>query len=606
MENLAVRTLVSQLADDLSWLEEHCRRQPTPPAGEEKGKGEGAGAGQLRLAAALTRNCIGPFLDGQPPLPLHVAVVGGAGAGKSTVANLLSGTSLAEANPQAGFTRHPIAYTSANGSGTWPSHLGFLGPLQRLTKPSPSSLDADVYQVRRVPADPTTISLLEQYVVWDCPDMTTWAATGYMPRLLEVAALADVVVYVASDERYNDEVPTQFLQVLLRAGKAVLICLVKMKEADAPAFLGHFKDEVLNKMPAGPVACLTVPQLTPDQLADPAHLAKRHQIPLFNQVAVLGSPPDTARKRSVRSAMNYLLTAQDELLSSARNDLAALQSWRSLVQEGQIEFDGRYRREYLATERFHRFDEALVRLLELLELPGIGRILGAALYIVRTPYRLLRGLFSRALRRPDVATLPERPVMEQALAGWLDFLRKEAARRADRHPVWAHLNKGFASGLADLARDRFEQGFRAFQLSQADEADRTARAIYEELLKHPVALNTLRGTKFTLEIASITGAVLTAGHNYILDFVLVPLAASVTHQLVELLGKGYVDSQRELARARQQALVGQYVSGPLAEWLAQWPSTGGSAYERLQLALRRIPADLQQLADSVTRKIASS
>jgi hypothetical protein len=595
MDNLAVRSLTSQLADDLAWLEDHCRRQPE----------QANHAGRLRLAAALVRNCIGPFLDGQPPVPLHVAVVGGAGAGKSTVANFLSGATLAETNPQAGFTRHPIAYTGTNGSGPWPSHLGFLGPLQRLTRPSPSSLDADVYQVRRVPADPTAFSLLQHFVVWDCPDMTTWAATGYVPRLLEVAALADVVVYVASDERYNDEIPTQFLRELLRAGKAVLVCLVKMKEEDAPAFVEHFRGEVLATMPAGAIACLTVPHLTAAQLADPVHLAKKYQIPLINQVAVLGEPAPVARQRSVRSAMNYLLTGQDELLSVARSDLAALQSWRGLVQEGQVEFDTRYRREFLTTERFHRFDEALVRLLELLELPGVGRVISTALYVVRTPYRLLKGLFSKALRRPEVPSMPERPVMEQALSGWIDLLRKEAARRADTHAVWAHIDKGFGSGLGELARERFEEGFRAFQLSLADEADRTARAIYEELQRRPAALNTLRGTKFALEVASITGAVLTAGTHFVLDFLLVPLAASVTHQLVELLGKQYVDNQRELARHRQQALVTQYVSGPLAEWLAQWPSTGGSAYERLQLALRRIPSALQQLDAAVKRAMTA-
>ena len=31
------------------------------------------------------------------------------------------------------------------------------------------------------------------------------------------------------------------------------------------------------------------------------------------------------------------------------------------------------------------------------------------------------------------------------------------------------------------------------------------------------------------------------------DVVLVPLAASITHQLVELLGRSYVDNQREQA-----------------------------------------------------------
>ena len=141
---------MAQMADDLGWLEQHSRARD----------GQARAAGQLRLAAALVRNCAGPLLDGQEPVPLHVAVVGGAGAGKSTVANMLSGAVAAEANPQAGFTRHPIAYASANGV-SWPAHLGFLGPLQRLTRASPSSVDADVYQVRQVPQDLRAIGRLE-------------------------------------------------------------------------------------------------------------------------------------------------------------------------------------------------------------------------------------------------------------------------------------------------------------------------------------------------------------------------------------------------------------------------------------------------------------
>src|SRR3954454_8713963 len=156
MDHLAARSLTSQLADDLGWLEDHCRRQPE----------QANHAGHLRVAAALVRNCVGPFLDGQPAVPLHVAVVGGAGAGKSTVANLLSGAVMAEANPQAGFTRHPIAYTSANGSGTWPAQVGFLGALQRLGPAGPASLDADVYQIRRVTDSPGSFTLLQNFVVW--------------------------------------------------------------------------------------------------------------------------------------------------------------------------------------------------------------------------------------------------------------------------------------------------------------------------------------------------------------------------------------------------------------------------------------------------------
>jgi len=591
------RALTSQVSDDYSWLEQYCRSQPE----------QAPHAGQLRLAAALVRNTIGPFLDGQTPTPLHVIVVGGAGAGKSTIVNLLTGVVAAEANPQAGFTRHPIAYTSANGVITWPAHVGFLGPLQRLTQPSPASVDQDVYQVRKVPTDNFSQQLLKDFVVWDCPDMTTWAAGNYVPRLLEVCGLADVLVYVASDERYNDEVPTQFLKLLLQAGKPVVVALTKMKENDAQAFLAHFKSAVLGKLPGGAINCLAIPFMTPQELVSNTGKAAKYRIQLLNQVAVLGDPPNTARRRSVRMATNFLLACTDQLLSVARRDLAALQNWRNVVLAGQAEFDNRYHSEFLNTEKFRRFDEALVRLLELMELPGVGKVVSNALWVLRTPYRLIKGWLGKSMTRPDAGKQPELPVLETALNAWLDHLRKEAVRLSSTHGVWAHVEKGFESGgLAHQAKEKFTQGFRSFQMGLADEVERTARAIYEDLEKNPVLLNTLRGGKFAIDIAAIVGAAMTAGTAWGLDFLLVPLAASVSNQLVELLGAKYVDSQREATRDRQLALEQQFISGPLAEWMIQWPATGGSAFERLQTALQRIPPGVQQLDQQVTIKLGST
>lgn len=591
------RALTIQLSEDYGWLEQYCRKQAE----------QAAHSGQLRLAAALVRNTIGPYLDGQTPTPLHVIVVGGAGAGKSTVVNLLTGVVAAEANPQAGFTRHPIAYTSANGVITWPAHVGFLGPLQRLTQAAASSLDQDCYQVRKVPTDNFSQQLLKDFVVWDCPDMTTWAAANYVPRLLEVCGLADVLVYVASDERYNDEVPTQFLKLLLQAGKPVVVALTKMREGDAQAFLAHFKSAVMSKLPGGAINCLAIPFMTPQELVSNTGMAAKYRIQLLNQIAVLGDPPNTARRRSVRMATNFLLASTDHLLSVARRDLAALQNWRNVVTAGQAEFDNRYKVEFLNSEKFRRFDEALVRLIELLELPGVGKIVSNTLWVLRTPYRFIKGWLGKSMARPQAGQQPELPILEGALNGWLDHLRKESVRLSSAHPVWAHIEKGFESGgLGQQAKEKFSQGFRSFQMGLADEVERTARSIYEDLEKNPVLLNTLRGGKFAIDVGSIVAAVVTAGTAYGLDLLLVPLAAAVSQQLVELLGAKYVDSQREATRDRQMALEQQYISGPLAEWMIQWPATGGSAFERLQTALQRIPPGVQQIDQAVTVKLGST
>src|SRR5262249_22151793 len=140
------------------------------------------------------------------------------------------------------------------------------------------------------------------------------------------------------------------------------------------------------------LSVLTVPFLTKAELADPARMAGRYRIPLLNQVLVLGRPAATARLRNVTGAAGFLVQTHQNLLAVARQDMAALQTWREVVQAGRVEFDLRYRREYLTGSKFHHFDEALVRLIDLLDLPGVGKIVSVPLWVLRTPYRLLKGL----------------------------------------------------------------------------------------------------------------------------------------------------------------------------------------------------------------------
>ncbi len=588
MDQAAIRALTSQLADDFSWLEMHGRSQAD----------QAMQVASLRLAAATVRNVIGPALEGQTARPLHLVVVGGAGAGKSTVANMLSGSMLAESNPQAGFTRHPVAYCASNADTLWASHLGFLGPLRRLSTPSPASLDEDVYQVRRVPTEPGKFSLLDNFVVWDCPDMTTADSDNYVPRLLEVAGLADVLVYVASDERYNDEIPTQFLKLLLQAGKAVVPLVVKMRAGDVPAFLDHFQKVVLDPLPIKPLAPLAIPQLTQEQLADPVHMAPEHRIPLLNQISVFAAQAQASRLRSVTAAMNFLKTNQAQLLGVAQSDLAALDEWKRLVKQGQLEFAERYRHEFLAGEQFPRFKEALVRLLDLLEIPGIGKVVGG---ILRAPGNLIKSLVTKVAQRPVAPALPERPVLEGALNGWLDSLRKEAARRAKTHALWAYLERSFTVGKADQFRAQFEQNLRDFHLAINQEVDKTARGIYEMLERNPVALNTLRGCKLTIEVGTMVGTV--AGTMAVVGgLASIPLgllAGWLTHQIAELVGRQFVEYQRELSRRRQEGLVAQYLTIPLAEQLSQWPTADESPFGKLTVVLRRIPEAIKQLEELV-------
>src|SRR5262249_38416209 len=223
-------------------------------------------------------------------------------------------------------------------------------------------------------------------------------------------------------------------------------------------------------------------------VADRVKRASRYRIALLNQLVVLGDPPPKCREKAVRSANEFFAVAGDLLTHVARQDLEALETWTTTVQAGRSEFEARYYREVLSGEKFPRFDEALVKLIDLLELPGIGKVVSGALTGARLPYQFVRGAGVKMLKRPEGVQMPEQPVLDAAFNAWLDGLRSEALKRTGTHSLWSHIARGFDEGLIQSARDRFGQAFRNYQLGMPDEIDKTARSPYAGLENSPASL----------------------------------------------------------------------------------------------------------------------
>ena len=541
MHAAAVRLEVSRLADDLSWLETHSHSQPD----REKA------AARLRLAASLVRNVLGPALDGQGKTPIHIAVVGGAGTGKSTVVNFLAGDLLAEANPQAGYTRHPTAYILGQPGSHWTGHLGFLGPLRRLEKPAPANLDEDVFQVVEVPCSQN--NPLGDVVIWDCPDMTTWAAGGYQSRLIEVAGLADVIVHVASDERYNDEAPTQFLH----------------KSAE---------------------------------LADPVGKAAAFRVPLLNQVMLLADP-QTARDRTLSRSIEYLENSLPDLLGVARQDLAAMEVWKGIINQGMNDLERRYQSDFLEGEEFLRFDESRDRLLDLLELPGAAKGVGLALKTLRFPYRFLRNAIAKAVTRPMPLARRESDVLGESMKALLDHLQADSLKRGDQGPFWKHVREGFNGGLTEQATDRYRSSLRDYQLQNTEATETAARDVCGSLEQNHSAMATLRVGKLLLDITAIGLGFWAGGLNWP-TLIYIPVFLSLAHQLAEIIVWQYVEGKRRGIRKQQLDGVRRWIIGPMTAWLDEWPVTGGSSYEKLQAIVLRLPAQIDNIKTLIAGKQA--
>jgi len=172
---------------------------------------------------------------------------------------------------------------------------------------------------------------------------------------------------------------------------------VKMSEGQrARRSSAHFKKGTCSGRMAAPnpVEVIAIPHLSHAQLArtrsrpGPPNTA----FPLVNQVTVLGEPikPCPAPPPS-RARIDFLQGQQQRPRSEVAHKGPGPRSrvGRNTVQEGQIEFDSRYpaRIPHLG-HAFRRFDEALVRLLDMPgNCRGVGRFVSGTLYVLRTPYR---------------------------------------------------------------------------------------------------------------------------------------------------------------------------------------------------------------------------
>src|SRR5262249_36608265 len=366
---------------------------------------------------------------------------------------------------------------------------------------------------------------------------------------------------------------------IIKAGKAVVVVLTKPKEQDAPSLVEHFRQEILGRLPKLPdgttpaVPVLIFPQMPMNERTDPTGAGSRHRVQLLNQILVQADSDTAARLRTVTNAAKYLSTAGEGLLDVARRDLAEFDLWKTTVFAGKSEFEDRYRREYLSGEQFHRFDSYRDRLLELMELPGAGRLVSSLLWALRTPYRWTRDYLAGMLVRPDVLNLSEKAVLDGGLTGWLDKLQAEALRRSAVHPVWKQIAHGFEAGLASQARDRFQQEYRNFELKETNELETAGRQMVERVEKNPVLLYGIRGGNVLADLLSIGGVLYFTWPPGWLTLLLIPLGVSATHQAAELIVRGAAETARSRVRRQRETLVSSALSDPLAAWLAEWPAT---------------------------------
>ncbi|HMB08268.1 MAG TPA: GTPase domain-containing protein [Isosphaeraceae bacterium] len=512
---------------------------------------------------AQLRMRIGPALrpDWSACDPVHVALVGGTNTGKSTVVNLLLGRAGAAMGARARLSQHPAAYRPAALGDRWlDAFPGRFAGYRRYRDEAPprqsdEELRRDGYRPALAVLDPDRAPIpalgppaTASAVCWDVPDFSTEEGQIYLGTILDVAALADLVIMVVSDESYADQRGHELLRMLADSGVTILVAANKLPESpklreDLAETLGangrfhagiHHLPQVRGTDPQERLGNLLT---TPEAAAFRAAIARE------------ASRGAELKRQALRGAVGFIDRHMDEALRPLADEADRAARWADRV--GRITAEHvlePYRRDYLEGVRYGEFNRTLVHVMGLLQVPWIGPVVDLAGKVVRAPVRLATGLVRRLARAREEAPKlpPEQEVLGEAVATWLAALKAEAQALAgaEPHPAWAEIVRRFDDET--FRRDllaRFDDGFQSYRKDLEETVRHRASAIFRKLEEDPKRLNALRGANLAANLLAVALVIKSWGIDWS-DAVVGPVVAGLWQNLLEWgLGR-YLETQR--------------------------------------------------------------
>jgi hypothetical protein len=268
------------------------------------------------------------------------------------------------------------------------------------------------------------------------------------------------------------------------------------------------------------------------------------------------------KRQALAGALEFLDHRLDDLLAPLKAEVTVAEQWAlTVARTSEREFYDRHRRHYLNDEKYVDFNHTLVKLMDKLEIPGIGPYISSLSKGIKSVSRFVVGgvvnLARAALGRPNpkLGRPPEEEVVIDAFERWYDALKAEAQLHAASggHPAWAVIarklgsHKFYGSFVGDLGAAY--QGYR--ERMDRITAER-AQAIYEVIATRPRLLNMLRGVKATLDVGT-TGLIVASHGLDWTDAVIAPLVAPVQRLILEFGLQKVLDAERARLKAQQVA-----------------------------------------------------
>jgi len=489
-----------------------------------------------------------------PEHPLQIVVIGPTQVGKSSVVNMLMAQNLADASPIAGYTVHCQGFHLADADEVgvetgWLKNI-FDGQLRR----SRESLDRELLSEYSIStAQPENVKL-QNMVVWDTPDFDSVDSLNYSVPVLRAIALADLVVFVVSKEKYADKSVWNLLRLLRDLNIPLIPVMNKTPVSIRDQLADSFRSKYERIANGGDIAEL---RFVDDYQGDMDRSFASEDVRQL-QTEISSKVSRRSNKVLKASAHSFVKIHWGDWTAPVTAEHQLRAQWKSDVDLACDEAIRIYESEYLQHDRYKEtFQLALAELLTLLEVPGIAEPITRLRTLVTWPVRKLKQAaesHQSANNGTQDDRSEERRLLEELGDHTFTQLATKCAERQAYISYWEPLGSNLAAKQQELTAG-YHRGLDSYQIMLKGEVERAAQSLYKKLQEQPATLNRLRAARVTADAAAIVLAVKSGGLGAV-DLVLAPAMLSLTTMLTEgALGK-YMDSvQNDLRKYQQREMT---------------------------------------------------
>ncbi len=492
-----------------------------------------------------------------PSLPLQIAMIGATQVGKSSLVNLFSNSTLAGVSALAGYTIHVQGFCQQIELKTI-EKAGYLHRFfENFQAVTIDSLSKQEFKQFSLSQNVTHSPYLPPCILWDTPDFDAIDSHTYREGLLNVIALADVIVLVLSKEKYADQTVWDMMRLLEPLQQPTLICLNKIS-VDIEELL---KKSLREKWQSARKD--TFPELLTFFYQSSMQIETDFLLNNQNNAVLHKLSQKVKREKNTKLTQQFLQSHWQSWLKPIYAEHRLLEQWQGLVQESITKSLCDYEKNYLNhPHHYETFQHALANLLLLLEIPILGNVIAGARAVLLMPIKKMLQLRKTKSIQNSYEMLTLHNLADELLTQITYELLNQAGD-------WQLFIQNLHQQRDELLSN-FQNACNHYQTDFQENIQQTAQRLYQKLEQQPVILNSLRATRATGDAIALAATVYAGGIG-LHDLIIAPVMLTLTSLLAESAMGGYLRKEEQKLKQQQLETVKILLHQHLATHLLNLP-----------------------------------